>query len=200
MRRRWAVVASLLLASGSLFRVAGVPAAAEETGSLAVARKAIEEGRGEEAIRLLRSRLEANGGNAEDSEGRYLLGLALFKHMTVELERLRAQAAQGPGVLVPEQAAALRECLAHLTKAVELSPKAKFAADAAFLAARVQDWGYLNRFEAARKSYAEVLKSYPGTDAADQAAKRLEYWDNLWKHEFATEPAPAPAPAPKAVY
>jgi len=201
MKRKFTVAASLLLTLGCFLRATGVPAvAAGGEGNIAVAKKAIEEGRNEEAIRLLGS------GSAEDAEGRYLLGLAIFKQLTVELERLRAQGDLGPGVLLPEQAASLRECLGHLNRAVELSAAASFAPDAAFLAARVQDWGYLNRFEVAQKGYGEVRDRYPGTAAADQAAKRLEYWAKLWKHDLvplSDAPVPVgdvPASAPAPVY
>jgi len=184
------LVVCALLGGAGVFAVA----AAEPNDHLEVARKAIDEGRHAEAITLLRARLQAEaitllrerlqaeGGNTEDAHDRYLLGLALFRQTDAELSGLREQKLQRIDVLQPEQVEQLRECLALLNKAVALAPDALFAPDAAYLAARVQEWGYLKRYDAALMAYKEVVERYPGTEGARKAAERIEYWNNLFKH------------------
>lgn len=185
-----------LLAAGALLGAAGVFAAAAATAepgdSLAVARTAIDQGRHAEAIALLRGYLQADGGTAGQAHGSYLLGLALFGQTDAELTRLRGQKLQRIDFLEPGQAEQLRESLALLQKAAELAPQTAFAPEAAYLAARVQDWGYLKRFEDARKAYQVVVDRYPGTESARKAAERIEYWNNLFRHGGSKPGTPVP--------
>ncbi len=183
-----------LLIAAALIGAAGesAAAAAKPADTFAVARTAIDQGRFAEAIALLRERLRADGSAAERARGSYLLGLALFSQTDAELTRLREQKQQRIDFLEPEQADRLRESLALLQKAVELAPKAADAPEAAFLAAKVQDWGYLKRYAAARLAYQGVVDTYPGTESARKAADRVQYWNDLFKHGGTTEGTPVP--------
>lgn len=182
-----------LLVAGALLGAAGVCAAAAAPGDkLEGARKAIDKGRHAEAIALLRDYLKAGGGAAAQAHGSYLLGLALYSQTDAELTRLREQKQQTMDFLEPGQAEQLRESLALLQKVAELAPKAAFAPEAAYLAARVQDYGYLKRFEAARAAYQKVVDDYPGTESALKAADRVDYWNNLFKHGGTAPGTPVP--------
>lgn len=148
----------------------------------AAARAAIDAGRFAEASGILTPLVQPVAGQAADPEALYLLGVSGFRLVDQEITREREQGAQKVDELIPAQVERLKESLARLRLAQELSPGADFAPEAAFLEARIQDFGYLQRFDVTQAAYRRVVQQYPGTDAARRAQERVIYYENLFKH------------------
>lgn len=193
---RSARIISGLIATAA-FVVALAPHPAQSAAKdLKAARTAIEKGRYEEAVKLLKSCAPLKPSSAEDAECHYLIGLARFRLVDKELAERREKGAQKKDVLEPSQVDRLKEILQHLLRAVEMAPQSDFAPEASFLSAWIQDHGYLQRWQEARKGYSAVVEKYPGTDAARKAEERVIYHNNLFKHAPIRTEGPSPDDVP----
>jgi tetratricopeptide (TPR) repeat protein len=168
----WAV---LLAAAAAGPVVHPSPARAAGGADLPAAEAALSAGDYDRAVSILEA---APAGSARHH---YLLGMALFERTRREVLAEREKGGLAPDRLNPPQAKGYQGALGHFEQVVALDPQGADAPEASFQAALLHDYGYLQRLTVTLDKYREVMRLYPGTDAAEKARLRVEGREELFK-------------------
>ena len=158
----------------------GISAYAEVVGSsspekiMEAAAEGIDEGELDLSIEKLNG-IQKEGLSVDGlSRLHFLMGKVKYIKVVTDIRAYRSEGTQKRSELQDHQVEPLKIALDHFETSYDLSPESDWAPEALYATGLIQDFGGLQRFEDAAKTYRVIAEKFPDTNLGKVAAQKYE--------------------------